>query len=143
MLRNVDYGRLWVHISADVRDEFLRNLDVNIALGDELWTGWWGDLHAGPINTDCFGVITDPDSSTDYNCPVAIAGITAGGEEAGGDIIEGPEIVTPAQPPDEILGGPDGPMDGLPINAPNGNYDSPPEEPDFAPVDETLPDIDY
>ena len=54
LLRNVNYGRLWVHIAAGMRDAFLTNLDANIAEGDSRWIEWWGDLNAGPLNTECF-----------------------------------------------------------------------------------------
>ena len=39
--RNVNNGRLWVHIGPGMRDTFVSNLEENIALGDARWKEWW------------------------------------------------------------------------------------------------------
>ena len=88
LYRNINYGRLWVHIDANMRDTFLDNLDSNIALGDARWKEWWGDLNAGPFNTECFSAPDDTDGSgynvNTYVCPVPIPGVTEGGNGAEG-----------------------------------------------------------
>lgn len=46
-----------------IRDTFFADPDANIAAADERWIAWWGELHAGPFNTDCMA-----ETWNGYNC---------------------------------------------------------------------------
>ena len=54
---------LYLNFMPQIRDTFFADPDANIAAADERWIAWWGELHAGPFNTDCMA-----ETWNGYNC---------------------------------------------------------------------------
>lgn len=46
-------GKLYMNFHPQIRAKFLQNPDQNIKDGNARWISLWGDLQAGPFNTDC------------------------------------------------------------------------------------------
>ncbi len=44
---------LYINFFPQIRSRFFEDADKNIALANARWTGWWGDLNSGPMNTHC------------------------------------------------------------------------------------------
>lgn len=46
-------GKLYMNFRTDIKSKFFRNIEAHIRDGDARWISLWGDLRAGPFNTDC------------------------------------------------------------------------------------------
>lgn len=50
---------LYMNFQQFIRDKFFSNADANIATANARWIAWWGDMRAGPFNTDCLAETWD------------------------------------------------------------------------------------
>jgi len=69
-------GKLYMNFHPQIRDRFFQNPDANIRDGNARWIQMWGDLQAGPFNTDCLA-----ETWSEKDCrssPASIPGITPG-----------------------------------------------------------------
>ena len=51
---NIVNGSLYMNADPRVAKKWLKNVTELVRETDALWTSWYGKLHAGPFNTDCF-----------------------------------------------------------------------------------------
>lgn len=66
-------GKLYMNFRPSIKANFFKDIEANIKAGDARWISLWGDLQAGPFNTDCLA-----QTWSDKNCgtsPQAIPGI--------------------------------------------------------------------
>lgn len=63
-------GTLYLNFMSQIRDKFFTDPESNIAEADARWIGFWGDLHAGPFNTDCLAETWDGYDCTEHPQPV-------------------------------------------------------------------------
>lgn len=69
-------GKLYLNFRTRIRDNFLKDADANIKLGNARWIEFWGDLRAGPFNTDCLAETWSQKNCV--NSPQVIPGINPG-----------------------------------------------------------------
>ena len=44
---------LYIFFFPEIANQFFKNAEENVQAGDARWTEFWGDLEAGPFNTEC------------------------------------------------------------------------------------------
>lgn len=58
-------GSLYLNFRVNIMETFFENADENIAEADARWTDWYGELNAGPFNTDCLAETWDEKNCKD------------------------------------------------------------------------------
>lgn len=72
-------GKLYLNFFPSIRASFLKDIDAHIKAGNARWISMWGDLQAGPFNTECLA-----ETWGQKNCkhsPQAIPGINPSPDE--------------------------------------------------------------
>lgn len=69
----VHNGKLYMNFRPDIKRNFFKHIDANIEAGNARWISLWGDLRAGPFNTDCLAQTWSAKNCADS--PQAIPGI--------------------------------------------------------------------